>query len=110
MVTILVSLCGHAAESNALSCRVPFLYQRPETENLSLNRCLQGDDRPSSMKEPLSQPLDRAVSTLKSAGPSIAPDVVARLKLERSGPSGNLSKLYNMKVRAFAPAKTEGDA
>ena len=47
--------------------------------------------------------------TLRSAGPSNISESIARLKLERSGPSGNLSKLYKMNVRAFATSSAAAD-
>ena len=93
------------------------LYQRPGAESLLPDRCLRCGDGPSGTSSSLPDlpqvpALQMAGPALKTAGPSIASAAIGRLKLERSAPSGNLSKLYNMKVRAFAPAGpgAEGDS
>lgn len=63
-----------------------------------------GDARGAGMHQEVSElPAEELkqeiLPKLQHAGPSAA---FARLNIERSGPSGNLSKLYNLKVKTFA--------
>ena len=97
-------------KAHVLLCRIPPLYQRPDAvESPPSSRfSTRNRDGSSSASESFLQSPFKP--SLRSAGPSNVSESIARLKLERSGPSGNLSKLYNMKVRAFAAPVAEGDS
>ncbi|BDA49034.1 hypothetical protein COCOBI_13-1440 [Coccomyxa sp. Obi] len=58
---------------------------------------LQEEERDAIMA--MAIPDTKKQPMLQHAGPS---EAFSKLQIERSGPSGNFSKLYNLKVRAFA--------
>ncbi|CAK0786429.1 hypothetical protein CVIRNUC_009642 [Coccomyxa viridis] len=92
------------------SIKIPALYLRTEAP-LSAEEadptCEDDCKRPSIAASDSHLRSAPSLRSLKSAGASHAQEAMSRLKLERSGPSGNLSKLYNLKVRAFSPAEGE---